>query len=344
MAKGFGSDNHSGVHPEILKAICQTNDGHHPSYGTDPITAKAIEVFKQHFGSDIEVHFVFNGTAANVLSMAPLVKSYHSIFCSDTSHLNTDECGAPEAWIGAKLIPLPSTHGKINPEDIHQHMIRLGDQHFSQPALISITQPTELGTVYTIEELKKIIAVAKKYRLYIHMDGARLSNAVMHLACSFKELTADLGIDVLSFGGTKNGLLGAEAVVFFSQARNADFRFIRKQSMQLPSKMRFLSAQFIRYFENNLWREIAAHSSAMAQRLTKGIAHIPEIKIIAPTESNAVFVKIPRTWVKPLRDKFFFYVWDEHEWVMRWMTTFDTTPEDIDQFIALIENVRKENS
>ncbi len=337
---GFGSDNHSAVHPEILKGLLEIPQGHAPSYGTDDLTEQAVQEFRKHFGSDCDVHFVFNGTAANVLCLKALTQSFNSVLCSDVSHLNVDECGAPEALAGCKLIPLASENGKISPESLDQALIRFGDQHFSQVKVLSLTQPTELGTCYSLEELRALIKKAKSHGLKIHLDGARLANACVSLDLSFKEMVTDLGVDALSFGGTKNGLMGAEAVILFGESRNKDFKFFRKQFLQLPSKTRYLSQQFLCYFRNSLWKEIALHSIRMAQDLAAGLSKF-ELgpKPLYPVESNAVFVKLAKEWVKPLREKYFFYIWDENETIARLMTSFDTKSKDIQGFLAEVQNL-----
>lgn len=341
FSPGFGSDNHSGIHPRILESLSSLNHGHAHSYGGDEVSLLAEREFRRHFGEDIDVHYVFNGTAANVLCLRSLVDSYHAILCSDQAHLHLDECAAPEYFIGCKLILLPSHDGKISPVDVREAMKRLGDQHHAQPRALSLTQPTELGTVYSIDELHALMAVAREFDLRVHIDGARLPNAAVHLGVPLAALTTDLGIDALSFGGTKNGLLAGEAVILFGRSRRPDFKFLRKQAMQLPSKMRFVSGQFLTYLETGLWQEIARHSTQMARSLAQGLQDFPEIKICHPVQSNAVFVQIPKPWTHPLRDEAFFYVWDETHWIMRWMTSFDTTPEQLHRFFSKLQEVRR---
>lgn len=337
MKRGFGSDNHAGIHPLILKSLSLANNEHAPSYGTDDWTENAIAEFKKHFGKEAQVFFVFNGTAANVTALRAMTRPYQSVFCSDVAHINVDECGAPEQMAGCKLLPIPSRDGKISVEGLEKAYVRRGDQHFSQTQVLSLTQPTELGTVYSMEELKKLISWAKEKRLYVHIDGARLSNAAVYLGKTFKEFTTDLGVDVVSFGGTKNGLMMGEAVIFLNKSLAQDFKYIRKQSSQLPSKTRFVGCQFQTYLENDLWKEIANHAHNMAVYLYESIAAIPEIKIREKPQSNAVFAKIPSIWVKPLREKYFFYVWDEKTFECRLMTSWDTQKEDIDGFAQLLK-------
>ncbi len=342
----LGSDNHSGVHPFILQSIHDCNEGHTPSYGTDPLTIKAKSVFKNHFGPKAQAFFVFNGTAANVLALKSLVKSYQAIICAEDSHLNIDECGAPENQIGCKLIKLPSPDGKIKPIDIEKSMIRQGDQHYSQVAAVSITQPTELGTMYSLQELNDIKTVCKKHKLKLHIDGARFIYAPYYLKCSFETLCQD--VDALSFGGTKNGLLFGEAVILFN--KNADFKYLRKQSMQLPSKMRFLANQFIHLFSplsknepstlEPLYLTIAKNSHQLAKYLEEKLCNIEELSITQPVQANSVFVKIPQPWIKPLREKFFFYVWNEANFECRLMLSFDSTKKHIEDFIDHLNNVK----
>lgn len=339
MKRGFGSDNHAGVHPQIFNSFALANTEHTPSYGTDPWTLNAVKEFKKHFGPQAEVFFVFNGTAANVTALRAVTKPYQSVFCSDVSHINVDECGAPEQMAGCKLLPIRSNNGKIILEELEKAFVRRGDQHYSQAQVLSITQPTELGTVYSIEELKKLISWAKEKGLFIHVDGARLSNAAVYLNKSFKEFTTDLGIDVVSFGGTKNGLMMGEAVVFLNKQLATDFKYIRKQSCQLPSKSRFISCQFQAYFENDLWKTIATHSHEMAIYLYESVKNISGVSIREKPQSNAVFATIPSAWVKPLREKYFFYVWNENTFECRWITSWDTQKEDIDGFAQLLKEL-----
>lgn len=339
MKRGFGSDNHSGVHPEILKAITEANTLHAPSYGTDEWSDRAVAFFKKEFGAKAEAYFVFNGTAANVLSLRAMVAPYQSVLCSDVSHVNVDECGAPEFFSGAKLITLPSKLGKISLAELKGALIRRGDQHFSQPKVITLTQPTELGAVYSLQEVREIVDWAHSEKMWVHVDGSRLSNAALHLGVGFKELTTDLGVDVVSFGGTKNGLMMGEAVIFLNPALNDNFKYIRKQSAQLPSKTRFIAAQFERYFTDGLWKKIAQNSCDMAEKLHQGLKEFSQLEITSIRQSNAVFVKIPKDWVKVLRESYFFYVWDEKTFECRLMTSWDTTEDDIQGFVELIRQL-----
>ncbi|HEY1080286.1 MAG TPA: beta-eliminating lyase-related protein, partial [Bdellovibrio sp.] len=268
-------------------------------------------------------------------------KPYQAVFCADVSHINVDECGAPEYLAGCKLIPLPTVDGKLSVAELEKAYIRRGDQHFSQGQVLSITQPTELGTTYSLAEMKDLITWAQSKKMYVHIDGARFTNAVTHLKKSFKELTADLGVDVLSFGGTKNGLMMGEAVIFFNKELAADFKYIRKQSAQLPSKTRFIACQFQAYLEHDLWQKISEHSLGMAHYLYESVQNIPGVKVRGVPQSNAVFATIPSQWVKKLRENYFFYVWDENTFECRWMTSWDTQKEDIDGFTAVLKELAK---
>ncbi len=337
----LGSDNHSGVHPKILNAIQMANRGHAHAYGMDELCQLSEKEFKRVFGPDVQVEYVFTGTSANVLALAPYLKSYNSVFCSDLAHLNVDECGAPEKFWGAKLIGIPSQNGKISPEQIEPFLDRGGDQHHSQPAAVSLTQPTELGTCYTLEELSKWREFTRHKNLMLHIDGARLSNAAAYLKCDLKSLTSGIGADVVSFGGTKNGLLGAEAVLIFNPALKKDFKFYRKQAMQLSSKTRFLAAQFYSYLENDLWLDIARHTTLLAQELSLELNKFPEITQPFPCESNGVFATFPQTWVKALREKFFFYIWDSDIQLCRLMISWDWTRELNQSFLNHLKKVQK---
>lgn len=339
MKRGFGSDNHATIHPKVLEAIGKANVGHAPSYGTDEWSLQTQKDFQKHFGEQAEIFFVFNGTAANALSVSSVCRSYNSVLCADVSHLNVDECAAPEFFSSGKLVLVPSKDGKISVAELDSYLVRRGDQHHSQVKMLSLTQPTELGTVYSLSELKNLIAWAKKNSLFVHIDGARLANACVALNCTFQEMTTDLGVDVVSFGGTKNGLLGAEAIVFLNPELAQDFKFIRKQAGQLPSKSRFLAAQLSSYLAGNLWKEIATHSRQMAQHLNAGLENLG-FKASYPVESNAVFVKFPKEKIKTLREDYFFYVWDEKTFECRLMCSWDTTVSDIDGFVQAVQKTR----
>lgn len=331
--RGFASDNNAGVHPEIFKKMAEVNTGHVISYGDDPYTPQAIALFKKYLGKEIDVYFVFNGTAANVLGITTVTQSFNAVICSDLAHLHVDECGAPEKYTGCKLLTVLSPDGKLTPEGIRSHLHGFGFEHHAQPKIVSITQSTEMGTVYSISEIKEITDLAHKHDLYVHMDGARIANAAVSLDCSFKELTTQAGVDILSFGGTKNGMMFGEAVVFFNPSLSRDFKYIRKQGMQLGSKMRFISAQFLALLEGDLWLRNARHANTMAKYLEDKVREISQISITQPVEANAVFAILPKEMISELQKKFFFYVWNETTSEVRWMTSYNTTTEDIDQFI-----------
>src|SRR3989338_777167 len=338
-SKGFASDNYSGTHPKILEAIQKANLGHASAYGNDEYTARAIKKFKEHFGKDIDVYFVYNGTGANVLGLKAVTESFNSIICAETAHLNVDECCAPEKFTGCKLLTVSTNDGKISVEKLKHHVYGFGDQHHAQPKVISITQPTELGTLYTLNEVRELADYAHKNNMLLHVDGARLSNATASLNKSFKEITFDLGVDILSFGGTKNGMMFGEAVVFRNKELSKDFAFIRKQGMQLASKMRFISAQFEELLSNDLWLKNAQHSNRMAKTLADEVKNIPQIKITQKVEANGVFAIVPKQHVPNLQKEYFFYVWNEQTSEVRWMCSFDTTEEDIKNFVALLKKI-----
>jgi threonine aldolase len=336
-SRSFASDNNAGVHPEVLAAIAQVNHGHVVGYGADPYTASAKAKFEEHFGEGIEVFFTFNGTGANVLGLQALTRPYHAVLCSDFAHIYSDECGAPERFTGCKLIPLPHQDGKITLDAVRHAYHGIGDEHHVQPKVISITQSTEMGTVYRPEEIKALAQFAHERGMYLHMDGARIANAAASLGLPLRAITRDAGVDVLSFGGTKNGILGGEAVVFFDPKPAADFLFIRKQGMQLASKMRFIAAQFEALLANDLWRRSAEHANKMARALEKAVSSIPGVKVMWPVEANGVFAQVPRAALKKIRDRYFFYMWMEEECVARWMCSFDTTEDDIQNFAAALD-------
>lgn len=339
MRKGFASDNNAGIHPEILKALAEVNPGHVVGYGNDPYTRQAVDLFKKEFGNETEVFFVFNGTGANVLSLATLTRSYHSIICAETAHIQEDECGAPEKFTGCKLLPVETHNGKLTPEAIEVHLKGFDFEHHSQPKVISISQVTEMGTVYRPSEIKALAGLAHRHNMYLHMDGARIANAAAALNLPFRSFTKDCGVDVLSFGGTKNGMMMGEAVLFFNPALTSETKYLRKQSMQLFSKMRFVSAQFLAYFTDELWRRSAQHANKMAKMLEEKVSDIPGVTITQKVEANGVFAILPKEIIKPLQEKFFFYIWNDKASEVRWMTSFDTTEEEITEFTQTIKNL-----
>lgn len=332
----FGSDNHAGVHPGIMAAIAAANRGPAVAYGADSHTARAIEKFKEHFGENIDVYFVFNGTGANVIALKTLTQPFNAVICSEHAHINADECGAPENFLGCKLKTVHTADGKITIDDIGRQLEGRLDQHRVQPAVVSITQSTELGTVYTPEEIRKIADFCHSHGLYLHMDGARIANAAAGLNVGLNDCSGALGVDLLSFGGAKNGLLFGEALVSFQPQLSKNTQFIRKQAMQLASKMRFIAAQFSALLTDDLWLENAAHANRMAQLLVEQIKGTPDLEIIQPVQANAIFAALPRAAIDRLLKKYFFYIWDEEKNEVRWMTSFSTTEEDIAKFAAAI--------
>lgn len=337
MKINFASDNHSGIHPEVLKSISDVNYGHVNAYGYDDYTKQAIDKFKSILKNDIEVFFVFNGTGANVTALSAITNTFNSIICSEYSHIHVDECGAIEKIHGSKLITIPTSNGKITIEQIKQKLIRQDDEHFSQPKVISLTQSTEYGTLYTINEIKEITKFAHDNDMYVHVDGARISNAAASLQVSLKDLIVDTDIDVLSFGGTKNGLMMGEAVIFLNSKLAKNFKFIRKQNMQLASKMRFIAAQFSALLSNDLWLKNATHSNNMAKLLYEKIKDIPKIKITQEVEVNSVFAIIPKEYIQILQNEYYFYIWNDNTSEVRLMCTFDTKESDVLKFADLIK-------
>jgi threonine aldolase len=342
-SRSFASDNNAVVHAEVLAALARANTGHVVGYGDDPYTAAALQKFEEHFGDGIAVFFVFNGTGANVLSLQALARSYEAVICGEMAHIYTDECGAPEKLTGSKLIPLSAPDGKLTVELVSHAYHGIGDQHHVQPKVISITQSSEMGTVYKPDEIRALAKFAHERGMFLHMDGARISNAAAALGQTLRQATRDLGVDVLSFGGTKNGLMGVEAVVFFDQKLAGNFLFLRKQGMQLASKMRFLSVQMEALLTNDLWRRNAEHANRMAKLLEKEVRQIPSLRIVYPVEANGVFVQIPHPAIAKIQERYFFYVWNEEESVVRWMCSFDTNEEDVKEFAKFVRETLATN-
>lgn len=335
--RAFASDNYSGIHPEILKAIDTANQEHVGSYGNDQYTEEATKKFKQHFGEDVEVFFVYNGTGANVLGLSAMTKSFNSIIAPELAHINVDESTAPEKFLGCKIIGVPAPNGKLTPAAVEERIIRVQDQHHPQAKVISISQSTEYGTVYSIEEIKALSVLAKKFKMYLHMDGSRIANAAVSLGTDFKSFTRDAGVDVLSFGGTKNGMMIGEAVVFFNTSLAADFSYQRKQGMQLHSKMRFISAQFNALLSNELWKKNATHSNNMARLLATKLSALPAIKITQSVDANGVFAILPQTIIEKVQEAIFFYVWNEKTNECRFMCSYNTTEEDVNTLVDAIK-------
>ena len=340
MTRAFASDNFSGAHPRILDAIAAANEGHATAYGDDRLTTSVRERFREHFGEEAEAFLVFNGTAANVLSLSALARPHEAVICAESAHLNMDECGAPERIAGVKLLTVRAPDGKLDPLALERFDARRGDQHAVQPRIVSISQATELGTVYAAGEVAALAEAAHERDMFLHVDGARLANAAVSLGVTLRALTTDAGVDVVSFGGTKNGLLLGDAVVFLRPALAEGFPYVRKQLAQLASKMRFLSAQFEALLGSDLWNLNAAHANAMAQRLAGAIAGVDGVEIVAPVQANAVFAALPAATIERLRDELPgdppFYVWDEERGTVRLMCSWDTTPEDVDGLAAAL--------
>ncbi len=339
MNHSFGSDNHSGIAPEIINAIIEANQGFEIAYGDDLYTTRAEEHFKRMFGKDTSVFFVFNGTGANILALKALSDSYNSIICPVTAHINADECGAPEKFTGSKLIPIEHKDGKVTPEEVKKELRGFGFQHHSQPRVLSISQPTELGTLYTPLEIKELSQLMHTHGGFLHMDGSRISNAAEAMNMEIRKFTKDCGVDALSFGGTKNGLMIGEAVIFFDKTTAANQEYVRKQAAQLYSKNRFVAAQFLEYFKDNLNLRLAGHSNKMAKYLESQLKGFEEVKITRAVQTNAVFAIIPPEICSELQKKHHFYIWDEETGEVRWMCSFNTQKEHIDQFVKDIENL-----
>jgi len=335
--KSFGSDNHAGAHPEVIRAITDANAGDSVPYGDDEWTRRATAELTAAFRGR-EALFVFNGTAANVLGISLLLRPHEAVICAESSHLNVDECGATERVLGSKLLTVPTPDGKLTPELVASRLPGRCDVHRVQPRVVQIAQVTELGTCYSLEELNELGEFCRTEGLYLYVDGARLANAAAYLGCDLADLAA--AADVLSFGGTKNGALAAEAVIVMRRELAGSGPFYRKQQMQLGSKMRFMAAQFAALMEDKLWLRGAQHANAMAARLAAGLAGVPDVTIRYPVQSNAVFAALNPPRIAALQREWTFYTWSESEHVVRWMTAFDTTEADVDSFVEAIRGIR----
>jgi len=338
----FSSENFSGVQEEIMQALIESNRHQVASYGNDPFTHAAIALLKEHFGQDIEVYFTFNGTGANNFGLSCVTEKVSSIFCTDMAHLNVDESTAPECFIGCRIYPVNSLNGKIRIDDLKTKIRRVGDIHHPQPGIVSITQPTELGTVYRLEEMKAIKAVCREHGLLLHVDGARFFNAAACLDLSLKELCGEGGIDILTLGGTKIGMMFGEAVLFFNPADKRAFKFNLKRSMQLASKNRFIAVQFSRLFRDGLWQRIAKYTNQLARVLEQEIRKIPSLKIAYPVESNAVFVNMPKELHQKMQEFATFYYWNEERSEARFIGSFDNTVEEVKQLADKIRECLEE--
>lgn len=336
--KTFASDNYSGVHPQIMEAIQKVNVQHAISYGDDTYTEEAQKAFEREFG-DVKVLYTFNGTGANVVALKTCLLPFQSVLCADTAHIYVDECGAPVQSSGSSLIAFKTPDGKLTPQLIEKELKQLGNVHHVQPKVISISQSTELGTVYSLNELKALTTFAHQNGLYVHLDGARISNAVASLGVSLKEATVDCGIDIMSFGGTKNGLMFGEAVLIFNDTLKHNAPFYHKQTAQLFSKNRFIAAQFTALLQDELWRKMALRSNSMAQKLASQLFDINDVVITQKVQANALFVIIPSHIIEPLRAAFRFYDWDTETGELRWMCSFDTTDDDVNEFVKKLKSL-----
>ena len=335
--RGFASDNYSGVHSEVLQALTQANGGHQVSYGEDQYTAQLETVIREHFGSEATIFPVFNGTGANVTALQSLLPRWGAVICASSAHINVDENGAPERIGGMKLLSVDTPDGKLTPELIDQEAWGWGDEHRAQPLAVSLTQSTELGTLYTLDELRAITAHAHSKGMAVHMDGARIANAAAALGVGLGEMTTEVGIDILSLGGTKNGIMFGEGIVVLSPNIADSMKYLRKMNMQLASKMRFISAQLLALYGTDLWLTSATHANAMAAKLSSAVAQVPGVEIVYPTESNGVFAALPNAAADALRERFRFYDWDRAAGRVRWMCSFDTTEADVEAFVAALK-------
>jgi len=339
FARGLASDNFAGVHPRVMEALRSCNRGHARAYGEDAVTARVRAAFSRLLGREVSTHLVFNGTAANVLSLMAFAKPYGAVICSDAAHLCNDESTAPERFLGMRLLPVPSRDGKISPAALEAALGRGHGVHGARPVAVTLTQPTELGTVYAPEELRALVGLAHAHDLGVHVDGARIGCAAASLGLSLRELVADAGVDALSFGGTKQGMLCGEAVIFLRPGLGAEFPYWQKHGMQLASKMRFLSAQMEALLQDDLWLECGRRANAMARRLHEAVRGMPGVEVIHPVQANSVFARIPAERIAPLQQVTFFWPWDERAGVVRWMCAFDTEPGDIDRFVEALRAV-----
>ena len=334
--RGFASDNYAAAHPAVLQAMVDVNEGHQVAYGEDDSTKQLSLLIKQHFGESAEVFPVFNGTGSNVAALSALMERWEAVICASSAHINMDEGGAPEKVAGLKLWTVPTPDGKLTPELIESQAYGFGDVHRSQPKVVSITQSSEYGTVYSVSEIKAITDFAHSHGMFVHLDGARISNAAASLNLPFRAFTTDVGVDVVSFGGTKNGAIAAEAVIALNPRVAEALPFIRKSYMQLASKMRFSSAQLVALLSNDLWLQNAKHSNQMAQLLFKEVSAIPGVTVTKPVQANAVFAILPPEVTERLQKRFRFYVWDPATGEVRWMCSWDTTEDDVRLFSSAI--------
>jgi len=338
--RSFCGDNNAPVAPEILAAILDANAGDALGYGGDPWTPRAAARIREQFGEETDVYFTFNGTGANIVALSSLLRPWEAVLAPSSAHLQTDECGALERFNGSKVIPIPTTDGKLRVADLEPYARTPNDVHFAQPRVVSISQATEFGGVYDVDELRELCAFCHERRLLVHVDGARLANAAVALGSSLRGITADVGVDVLSLGGTKNGLLWGEAVCFFNPGlHDGGAAFVQKQAMQLASKMRYAAAQFDALLADDLWARYAGHANAMAARLCERVNRIRGIRVTRPVRCNAVFATLDRSSLERVRERYYFYVFDEALPEVRWMTHWATTPEDVDEFAEFLATI-----
>ena len=344
MRRTFASDNWAGVHPEVLEAIVRANVGHAPSYGADAVTEQSLALFRDHFGPSAEIYFCFNGTGANVVGLQTILRPFEAVICAAGAHIDVDECGAPERFLGSKLLTVPTPDGKLTPSLVAGAVEGIGDEHHVQARVVSITQSTEVGTVYSVDEISALAEWAHGLGMMLHLDGARIANAAVALGVDLGAFGSSAGVDVISFGGTKNGALGAEAVITFRPESSTHLRFVRKQSMQLSSKMRFVAAQFTALLTDDLWKRNASRANAMAARLGAAAAAVPGVTLAYPVQANGVFAALPAAAVEAMQAQWPFYVWDESAGIVRWMASFDTTESDVDGFVDRLSEVMAELS
>jgi len=342
--KSFASDNNSGIHPRIMQAIVDANQEHAVGYGDDEWTSKADAAFRKIFGEDVQPYYVFNGTGSNTTALQAITRSYQSIICANTAHIYTDECGAAAKATGAVLKPVATPNGKLTPELIVRELQGIGVQHHSQPKVISIAQSTEMGTVYTVKEMKALCDFAHAHNLYVHVDGSRLANACAHLGVGLRELSRDCGVDILSLGGTKNGMMMGETVIAFHPELNDSLMYLRKQSAQLYSKMRYLSAQYLAYFQDDLWLQNATHANVMAEYLAAQIRDLPEVRLTQKVEVNSLYLILPQEVIKKMLEHYFFYMWDENTNEIRLVCSWDTTKSEVDAFAAFLKTILLQSS
>lgn len=335
--RGFASDNYAGAHPEVLAALALANGGHQIAYGEDEYTEHLQRVMHSHFGPTAEAFPVFNGTGANVTALQALTDRWGAVICAETAHINVDEGGAPERMGGLKLLTVPTPDGKLTPELIDRQAWGWEDEHRAMPQVVSITQNTELGTVYTPDEIRAIVGHAHERGMKVHLDGARIANAAASLDVPMRAFTNAVGVDVISYGGTKNGMLFGEAVVVLNPDAVSHMKHLRKLSMQLASKMRFVSVQLEALLARDLWLRNARHSNAMAQRLAEGVRGVDGVTILHPVQANAVFARLPHDVGERLQKRFRFYFWDEAAGDVRWMCSFDTAEDDVDTFVQALK-------